>query len=127
MQQIYTRRNEHFEVFTTVLAPQGRRRYRAEAEKASLSLLTVEQMEVVHSSRPRWQDELALSAEDVILVLSRPEEERWLGRLQDGRWGYFPPSCVMELSQAVEPPKGLRRGSSPRTPAVDSERSMYGK
>ncbi|XP_013879494.1 pseudokinase FAM20A [Austrofundulus limnaeus] len=113
MQQIYTRRNEHLEVFTTVLAPQGRCWYRAEAEK----------MVVVHSYRPHWQDELALSTGDIVLVLSKHEEERWFGRLQDGQRGYFPASCVMELSQTSRPPKGLQRSLSLRTPAGDNERS----
>lgn len=56
-------------------------------------------MVVVHSYRPHWPDELALAAGDVILVLSKHEEERWFGRRQDGQQGYFPASCVMELSQ----------------------------
>lgn len=56
-------------------------------------------MVAVHSYRPNWPDELELSAGDVILVLSKHEEERWFGRLQSGQRGYFPPSCVMELSQ----------------------------
>ncbi|KAM4534239.1 vexin [Odontesthes bonariensis] len=116
MQRIYMHSNEHFEVFTTVLAPQGRCRYRAEAEK----------MVVVHSYRPHWPDELELSPGDVILVLSKHEEERWFGRLQDGQQGYFPASCVMELSQANLPPKGLRRSFSLRTTAGDGEGSRYG-
>ncbi|AWP20682.1 putative ribosome biogenesis regulatory protein -like [Scophthalmus maximus] len=89
MQRIYMHSHEHFEVFTTVLAPQGRYRYRAGAEK----------MVVVHSYRPHWPDELELSLGDVILVLSKHEEERWFGRRQHGQQGYFPASCVMELSQ----------------------------
>lgn len=60
---------------------------------------SVQQMVVVHSYRPSWPDELELCAGDVILVLSKHEEERWFGRLQDGQRGYFPASCVMELSQ----------------------------
>uniref|UniRef100_A0A1A8H284 SH3 domain-containing protein n=1 Tax=Nothobranchius korthausae TaxID=1143690 RepID=A0A1A8H284_9TELE len=113
MQRIYTHSNEHFQVFTTVLAPQGRFRYRAEAEK----------MVVVHSYRPHWPDELALSPGDIILVLSKHEEERWFGRLQDGQWGYFPSSCVMELSQARLPPKGPGRSWSQRITAKDGERN----
>ncbi|KAM9712606.1 rho guanine nucleotide exchange factor 26 [Menidia menidia] len=111
MQRIYMHSNEHFEVFTTVLAPQGRCRYRAEAEK----------MVVVHSYRPLWPDELELHPGDVILVLSKHEEERWFGRLQDGQQGYFPASCVMELSQATLPSKRLRRSISLRTTSRDSE------
>ncbi|KAL6097877.1 uncharacterized protein ACO6RY_13307 [Pungitius sinensis] len=107
MQRIYMHSNEHFEVFTTVLAPQGRHRYRAEAET----------MVVVHSYRPNWPDELELSLGDVILVLPKREEERWYGRLQGGRQGYFPASCVMELSQANLPPKALRRALSLRSSA----------
>ncbi|XP_008306028.1 uncharacterized protein LOC103377145 [Cynoglossus semilaevis] len=99
MQHIYMHSHEHFEVFTTVLAPQGRYRFRAEAEK----------MVVVHSYRPHWPDELALAAGDVILVLSKHEEERWFGRRQDGQQGYFPASCVMELSQTSLSPKLLHR------------------
>ncbi|XP_068160459.1 SH3 domain-containing kinase-binding protein 1-like isoform X2 [Antennarius striatus] len=109
MQHIYMHSNEHFEVFTTVLAPQGRYRYRAEAEK----------MVVVHSYRPHWPDELELSAGDVIMVLSK-HEERWFGRLQDGQRGYFPASCVMELSQVNLPPKALRRSLSLRSSACDN-------
>ncbi|XP_074477530.1 uncharacterized protein LOC141759396 [Sebastes fasciatus] len=115
MQRIYMQSNEHFEVFTTVLAPQGRNRYRAEAEK----------MVVVHNYRPHWPDELELSLGDVILVLPRPEEERWFGRLQDGQQGYFPASCVMELSQV----KALRRSLSLRSSASDNDsgvRSRHG-
>ncbi|XP_077951967.1 uncharacterized protein LOC120812033 [Gasterosteus aculeatus] len=109
MQRIYMHSNEHFEVFTTVLAPQGRHRYRAEAET----------MVVVHSYRPNWPDELELSLGDVILVLPKREEERWYGRLQGGQQGYFPASCVMELSQANLPPKALRRSLSLRGSASD--------
>ncbi|KAK2859453.1 hypothetical protein Q5P01_004073 [Channa striata] len=133
MQRIYMHSNEHFEVFTTVLAPVGRYRYRAEAEK----------MVVVHSYRPHWPDELDLSPGDVILVLSKHEEERWFGRLQDGQQGYFPASCVMELSQVTLPvlargtaasvsassSKGPRRNISLRTSAGDNDsgvRRRYG-
>ncbi|XP_047424345.1 SH3 domain-containing protein 21-like [Mugil cephalus] len=115
MQRIYMHSSEHFEVFTTVLAPQGRYRYRAEAEK----------MVVVHKYRPHWPDELELRPGDVILVLSKHEEERWFGRLQDGQQGYFPASCVMELGQANLPMKSLRRGLSLRTSAGDNERIRY--
>lgn len=116
MQRIYMHSNEHFEVFTTVLAPQGRYRYRAEAEK----------MVVVHRYRPHWPDELELSPGDVTLVLSKHEEGRWFGQLQNGQRGYFPASCVMELGQANLPPKGLRRSLSVRTTPSDSERGRYG-
>lgn len=102
-------RNEHFDVFTTVLAPQGRYQYRAEAEK----------MVVVHRYKPQWPDELELTPGDVILVLSKHEEGRWFGRLQDGRWGYFPASCVMELSQVSLPAKSLRRTVSLRNSTSD--------
>uniref|UniRef100_A0A3P8W8Z2 SH3 domain-containing protein n=1 Tax=Cynoglossus semilaevis TaxID=244447 RepID=A0A3P8W8Z2_CYNSE len=47
------------------------------------------------------ENSLALAAGDVILVLSKHEEERWFGRRQDGQQGYFPASCVMELSQVA--------------------------
>ncbi|XP_017157320.1 uncharacterized protein si:dkey-97a13.12 isoform X2 [Poecilia reticulata] len=76
-------------------------------------------MVVVRSYRPHWPDELALSPGDVILVLSKHEEGRWFGRLQQGQWGYFPASCVMELSQSNLPNKGLQRSSSLR---VNTER-----
>lgn len=56
-------------------------------------------MVVVHRYKPQWQDELELSPGDVILVLSKHEEGRWFGRLQNGQQGYFPASCVMELGQ----------------------------
>ncbi|XP_061821364.1 uncharacterized protein [Nerophis lumbriciformis] len=105
MQRIYMHSNEHFEVFTTVLAPQGISRYTAQAEK----------MVVVHSYNPHWPDELELAAGDVMVVLSQHEEGRWFGRLQDGQQGYFPASCVMELGQD----KSLRRSSSLRTSEHD--------
>ncbi|XP_019942957.1 uncharacterized protein [Paralichthys olivaceus] len=119
MQHIYMHSHEHFEVFTTVLAPQGRCRYRAEAEK----------MVVVHSYRPHWPEELELCPGDVILVLSKHEEGRWFGWRQDGQQGYFPASCVMELSQNL-PPRGLQRSLSLRSSAWDNDsgggRSRYG-
>lgn len=106
MQQIYMHSNEHFDVFTTVLAPQGRCQFRAEAEK----------MVVVRRYQPHWPDELELSPGDVILVLSKHGEEgRWFGRLQDGRRGYFPASCVMELNQAKIQLMSLRRSVSLRS------------
>ncbi|KAM6908111.1 uncharacterized protein PEZ65_016421 [Lycodopsis pacificus] len=111
MQRIYMHSSEHFEVFTTVLAPQGRYRYRAAAET----------MVVVHSYRPHWPDELELSLGDVILVLPKHEEERWFGRLQDGQQGYFPASCVMELSQVNLLPKAVRRSLSLRSSARDND------
>ncbi|XP_030253507.1 caskin-2-like [Sparus aurata] len=117
MQRIYMHSNEHFEVFTTVLAPQGRYRYRAEAEK----------MVVVHSYRPSWPDELELCAGDVILVLSKHEEERWFGRLQDGQRGYFPASCVMELSQVNLPPRAVRRSVSLRSYACENDSGIRGR
>lgn len=102
--------NEHFDVFTTVLAPQGRCQFRAEAEK----------MAVVRGYQPHWPDELALTPGDVVLVLSkRGEEGRWFGRLQDGQRGYFPASCVMELSQANIEFLRLRRTMSVRSTDVD--------
>nr|XP_057915712.1 CD2-associated protein isoform X1 [Doryrhamphus excisus] len=107
MQRIYMHSNEHFDVFTTVLAPQGRNRYRAEAEK----------MVVVHSYSPHWPDELELTAGDVIVVLSQHEEGRWFGRLQDGQQGYFPASCVVELGQD----KSVRRSTSLRTSSTDQD------
>ncbi|XP_029935818.1 rho guanine nucleotide exchange factor 26-like [Myripristis murdjan] len=110
MQRVYVQSNEHFEVFTTVLAPQGRIRYRAAAEK----------MVVAHSYKPHWPDELELCQGDVILVLSKHEEERWFGRLQDGQQGYFPASCVMELGQGNVPAKDLRRMLSLRSSPRDS-------
>ncbi|KAM8881029.1 ephexin-1 [Synchiropus picturatus] len=109
MHHIYMHSNEQFEVFTTVLAPQGRCRYRTDAEK----------MVVVHSYKPQWPDEVELSAGDVILVLSKHEEGRWFGRLQDGQQGYFPASCVMELGQVNLPPRALRRCASLR--GLDSD------
>ncbi|KAK5850295.1 hypothetical protein PBY51_014556 [Eleginops maclovinus] len=101
MQRIYTHSNAHFEVFTTVLQPQGRQRCRAEAEK----------MVVLHSYSPQWPDELQLRMGEVVLVLPRPEEQRWFGRLQDGRQGFLPSSCVVELSQV----RALQRSFSVRS------------
>ncbi|XP_076017246.1 uncharacterized protein LOC143009119 [Genypterus blacodes] len=115
MQRIYMQSNEHFEVFTTVLAPQGRYRYRAEAEK----------MVVVHSYNPIWPDELELCQGDVILVLSKNEEGRWFGRLQDGQRGYFPASCVMELSQGNVSSKGFRRTISVRSSVWDMDSTLH--
>ncbi|KAM3593193.1 uncharacterized protein V6R79_007589 [Siganus canaliculatus] len=88
-------------------------------KSSPLSLL--HKMVVVHSYRPHWPDELALSLGDVILVLSKHAEERWFGRLQDGQRGYFPASCVMELSQVNLRPKTLRRSLSLRSSTCDSD------
>ncbi|XP_071400204.1 vexin [Centroberyx affinis] len=104
MQRVYMQSNEHFEVFTTVLAPQ-----------------------VAHSYKPHWPDELALSRGDVILVLSKHEEERWFGRLQDGQRGYFPASCVMELGQGNVAAKDLRRTLSLRSSAWDNVSGIHGR
>ncbi|XP_038549842.1 SH3 domain-containing kinase-binding protein 1-like [Micropterus salmoides] len=82
-------------------------------------------MVVLYSYRPQWPDELELSPGDVILVLSKHEEERWFGRLQGGQQGYFPASCVMELSQV----RALRRSLSLRSSACDNDlgvRSIHG-
>ncbi|XP_062235091.1 uncharacterized protein LOC133932439 isoform X2 [Platichthys flesus] len=110
MQSIYMHSHDHFEVFTTVLAPQGRCRYRTDAEK----------MVVVHSYRPHWPEELELCPGDVVLVLSKHEEGIWFGRRQDGQQGHFPASCVMELSQNL-PPRGRQRSLSLRTSAGDND------
>ncbi|XP_029004413.1 SH3 domain-containing kinase-binding protein 1 isoform X2 [Betta splendens] len=86
-------------------------------------------MVVVHSYRPHWPDELELSAGDVILVLSKHEEGRWFGRLQGGQRGYFPASCVMELSQVNLSTKGLQRSASVKSSAADNDsglRARYG-
>ncbi|XP_056155825.1 vexin [Lampris incognitus] len=109
MQRVYMQSNEHFQVFTTVLAPQARCRHRAEAEK----------MVAVHSYKPRWPDELELSPGDVIMALSKHEEERWLGRLQNGQQGYFPASCVMELGQGSASARDPRRTLSLRISGWD--------
>ncbi|XP_034562682.1 caskin-2-like [Notolabrus celidotus] len=111
MQRIYMHSNEHFEVFTTVLAPQGEFRYIAEAEK----------MVAVHRYSPQWPDELELTLGDVVLVLSKHQEGRWFGRLQDGQRGWFPASCVMELSQVNLPPKALQRSVSLRGSSYDND------
>ncbi|CAL1596943.1 unnamed protein product [Knipowitschia caucasica] len=107
MQQIYMHTNEHFDVFTTVLAPQGRCHFIAEVEK----------MVAVHTYAPQWPDELQLTPGDVVLVLSQHEEGRWFGRLADGQRGYFPASCVMELSQSKT--QSLRRTVSLRSTVSD--------
>lgn len=110
MQQIYIHSNEHFDVFTTVLAPQGRCQFRAEAEK----------MVVVHGYQPQWPDEMELTPGDIILVLYKHAEGRWFGRLQSGQRGYFPASCVMELSQAnLLKAKDLRRTVSIKSSVSD--------
>ncbi|XP_077365563.1 uncharacterized protein LOC144009612 [Festucalex cinctus] len=108
MQRIYMHsHHEHLEVFTTVLAPQGRHPYRNNDDK----------MVVVHSYSPLWPDELELDAGDVIVVLSQDCSGRWYGRLQDGQQGYFPASCVLELGQENLAPKARmrRRSASQRT------------
>ncbi|KAG7272305.1 hypothetical protein CRUP_014190 [Coryphaenoides rupestris] len=89
MHQLYHHNKDHIEVFTTVCGPQVRYRFRGLAEK----------MVVTHNYTPNWPDEVALARGDVILVMSKHEEERWFGRLQSGRRGYFPASCVVELGQ----------------------------
>ncbi|PWA18211.1 hypothetical protein CCH79_00004179 [Gambusia affinis] len=93
MQHIYMQSNEHFEVITTMVG--------------------------VRTYRPHWPEELALSPGEVILVPSKHEEGRWFGRLQQGQWGYFPTSCMLEISQTDLPTKDLQRSSSLR---VNSER-----
>ncbi|KAM9774818.1 E3 ubiquitin-protein ligase SH3RF2 [Syngnathus typhle] len=108
MQRIYMHsHHEHLEVFTTVLAPQGRHPYGGNDVK----------MVVVHSYSPHWPDELELAAGDVIVVLSQDCSGRWFGRLQDGQQGYFPGSCVLELGKenlAPNTPMRRRRSSSQR-------------
>ncbi|CAL8312411.1 unnamed protein product [Merluccius merluccius] len=74
-------------------------------------------MVVAHSYKPNWPDEVALVRGDVILVLSKHEEERWFGRLRSGERGYFPASCVTELGQGnvvadKDPSKALSLRSS---------------
>ncbi|XP_061522777.1 ubiquitin carboxyl-terminal hydrolase 51 [Phycodurus eques] len=112
MQRIYMHsHHEHLEVFTTVLAPQGRHPCRGNDDK----------MVVVHSYSPHWPDELELSAGDVIVVLSQDCSGRWFGRLQDGQQGYFPASCVLELGQENLAPKArMRRRSSSQRAASSS-------
>ncbi|TNN88905.1 hypothetical protein EYF80_000783 [Liparis tanakae] len=63
---------------------------------------------------PHWPDELELFLGDVILVLPKLEEERWFGRLLGGQQGYFPASCVMELSQVGRLPGESSSKSSTR-------------
>ncbi|KAM9826974.1 SH3 domain-containing kinase-binding protein 1 [Neosynchiropus ocellatus] len=121
MHHIYMHSNEHFEVFTTVLAPQGKFVLKYSDCRTSF----VRQMVVVHSYKPQWPDEMELSAGDVILVLSKHEEGRWFGRLQDGQQGYFPASCVMELGQVNLPPRALRRCASLR--GLDSDSGLRSK
>ncbi|XP_030205652.1 uncharacterized protein LOC115537735 [Gadus morhua] len=89
MHRVYRHNNDHIEVFTSVCGPQVRYQFRGLAEK----------MVATHNYKPNWPDEVALARGDVILVMSKHEEERWFGRLQDGRRGYFPASCVMEIGQ----------------------------
>ncbi|XP_066530438.1 vexin [Hoplias malabaricus] len=120
MQNIYMQSNEHFEVFTTVFSPQvGRARHRYRHEVADKVVVT-------HKYLPQWPDEVELTQGDVILVLSRLEESRWFGRLQSGQQGYFPPSCVLELSQKTQHRdevakngRGLRRHSSVHVRATE--------
>ncbi|XP_062336349.1 uncharacterized protein LOC134035370 [Osmerus eperlanus] len=88
MQHIYMQSDEHLQVFTTVLSSQD-----------FCKALYMAQMVVSHSYKPHWPDELELLQGDVIQVVSKREEARWFGGLQSGQQGYFPKSCVMELSQ----------------------------
>ncbi|XP_055006786.1 uncharacterized protein si:dkey-97a13.12 [Boleophthalmus pectinirostris] len=101
MQRIYMHSNEHFDVFTTVLAPQGK-------------------MVAMYSYEPYWPEELRLTPGDVVLVLFKHEEGRWFGRLQDGQRGYFPASCVMELSQSKKQITSHRRTVSLRSMLDDA-------
>ncbi|CAB1427577.1 unnamed protein product [Pleuronectes platessa] len=109
MQSIYMHSHDHFEVFTTVLAPQ-------DGGGAQL--------------QAHWPEELELCPGDVVLVLSKHEEGIWFGRRQDGQQGHFPASCVMELSQQNLPPRGRQRSVSLRTSAGDNDsgrgHSRYG-
>ncbi|XP_067108342.1 jouberin-like [Osmerus mordax] len=103
MQHIYMQSDEHLQVFTTVLSSQGEPWYKHEE---------AERMAVSHSYKPHWPDEHELLQGDVIQVVSKREEARWFGCLQSGQEGYFPKSCVMELSQGDEPARDLRRSLS---------------
>ncbi|XP_033842103.2 uncharacterized protein LOC117388621 [Periophthalmus magnuspinnatus] len=76
-------------------------------------------MVAVHRYEPHWPDELRLTLGDVVLVLSKHEEGRWFGRLQDGQRGYFPASCVMELNQAKKQITSHRRTVSLRSTVSD--------
>ena len=78
-------------------------------------------MVVTHNYKPNWPDEVALARGDVILVMSKHEEERWFGRLQDGRRGYFPASCVMEIGQvgcALPSGPGVQQCHTQRSPLL---------
>ncbi|KAJ3611745.1 hypothetical protein NHX12_021759 [Muraenolepis orangiensis] len=102
MHRVYHHHHDHIEVFTTVCGPQVRYRFHGIAEK----------MVVAHNYKPNWPDEVALARGDVILVMSKHEEDRWFGRLQNGQRGYFPAACVMELGQRAARGEGGERGGA---------------
>lgn len=56
-------------------------------------------MVVAHSYVPQCQDEVELTHGDVVQVLSKQDESRWFGQLQNGQQGYFTASCVIDLSR----------------------------
>lgn len=55
-------------------------------------------MVVAHSYVPQWPDKVELAHGDVVQVLSKQDESRWFGQLQNGQQGYFSASCVIDLS-----------------------------
>lgn len=55
-------------------------------------------MAVEQSYLPQWPDEVELTRGEIVQVLSKQNESRWFGQLQDGQQGYFPASCVTKLS-----------------------------
>ncbi|MCI4391604.1 hypothetical protein PGIGA_G00136470 [Pangasianodon gigas] len=97
MQHIYMQSDEHFQVFTTVLTPQvrRRRRHRYRCEEP-------DKVVVAHSYVPQWPDEMELARGDIVQVLSKQDESRWFGQLRNGQQGYFPASCVIELSHNTD-------------------------
>ncbi|XP_061588722.1 jouberin isoform X2 [Cololabis saira] len=108
MQQIYRHRDEHLEVYTTVLSPQARRTRTRHVEAEKVAVVRIQY-------RARWPKELDLDKGDLIQVLFKEEEAWWFGRSSSGDEGYFPAACVEPLQGRASrvTPTLLRRGSVP--------------
>lgn len=55
-------------------------------------------MVVAHSYVPQWPEEVELTHGNIVQVLSKQDESRWSGQLQNVQQGYFLASCVIKLS-----------------------------
>jgi len=54
-------------------------------------------VKALYEYQPSRSDELHIKTDDVITVVKYQDSDWWLGRLDDGRQGYFPSNYVDEL------------------------------